>query len=221
MKRPSAKEKTRVLILSSHPVVLPEWRLLVAKSGSEVNTRQVEITPKTDLHELSVPAASIYVIDAHGADWATEALITTVRLNDPEARIIVVGPQFNEVNSFPLIYLRVKGLLRYSEVRNQLLRAVQVVAGGGLWVPRTLMRKFLESLLESSHASIQAPRSHALSRREKEILDCLLKNKSNKEIANELHISESTVKFHVSNILAKFGVQRRTDLILSCFQKAV
>ena len=209
------------MILSSHPVVLPEWRLLLAKSGFEVNTRQVEITPKTDLHDLSVPAASIYVIDAHGADWATEALIAAVRLNDPEARIVVVGPQFNEVNSFPLIYLRVKGLLRYSEVRNQLLRAVQVVAGGGLCVPRTLMRKFLESLLESSHSSIQAPFSHALSRREKEILDCLLKNKSNKEIGNELHISESTVKFHVSNILTKFGVQRRTDLILSCFQKAV
>ncbi len=57
-----------------------------------------------------------------------------------------------------------------------------------------------------------------LSRREHEVLDPLLGNLSNKEIARKLHISERTVKFHVSNLLSKFGVQRRADLILLYFQ---
>ena len=40
-----------------------------------------------------------------------------------------------------------------------------------------------------------------------------------KEVAERLHISERTVKFHVSNLLAKFGVRRRADLILLCYQR--
>jgi DNA-binding CsgD family transcriptional regulator len=45
----------------------------------------------------------------------------------------------------------------------------------------------------------------------------VLENLSNKEIAGQLNISERTAKFHVSNILAKFGVQRRADLIVMSF----
>jgi DNA-binding CsgD family transcriptional regulator len=57
-----------------------------------------------------------------------------------------------------------------------------------------------------------------VSGREKEVLARLLENKSNKEIANVLNISERTVKFHVSNLLSKYGVQRRADLIVLCYQ---
>jgi DNA-binding CsgD family transcriptional regulator len=45
-------------------------------------------------------------------------------------------------------------------------------------------------------------------------LNDLLENFSNKEIAKRLRISERTAKFHVSNVLAKYGVRRRADLIL-------
>jgi len=58
-----------------------------------------------------------------------------------------------------------------------------------------------------------------LSRREQEVLDALLENLANKEIASRLNIAERTVKFHVSNLLSKFGVRRRADLILLTFQR--
>ena len=58
-----------------------------------------------------------------------------------------------------------------------------------------------------------------LSHREQEVLTLLLDNLANKELADRLHIAERTVKFHVSNLLAKFGVRRRADLILLCYQR--
>jgi len=58
-----------------------------------------------------------------------------------------------------------------------------------------------------------------LSTRETQVLDRLLENLSNKEIAAKLNISERTVKFHVSNVLTKFGVGRRADLILLRYQQ--
>jgi len=52
-----------------------------------------------------------------------------------------------------------------------------------------------------------------LSPREQEVLECVLLNKSNKEIAAQLHICERTVKFHVSGLLAKFDVRDRLGLM--------
>ena len=53
-----------------------------------------------------------------------------------------------------------------------------------------------------------------MSKREQEVLELLMLNLSNKEIGSKLNMSERTAKFHVSNLLAKYGVQRRADLIL-------
>jgi DNA-binding CsgD family transcriptional regulator len=53
-----------------------------------------------------------------------------------------------------------------------------------------------------------------MSKREEEVVELLMQNLSNKEIGSKLHMSERTAKFHVSNLLAKYGVQRRADLIL-------
>lgn len=54
--------------------------------------------------------------------------------------------------------------------------------------------------------------SHDLSSREREVLRLVLDNQSNKEIADEINISESTVKFHIHNLLQKTGCKNRTDL---------
>jgi len=60
-----------------------------------------------------------------------------------------------------------------------------------------------------------------LSNREKEVLDQLLEGKSNKQIASSLHITESTVEFHLKNIYTKCRVSSRTELILKLGQSTV
>jgi DNA-binding CsgD family transcriptional regulator len=78
----------------------------------------------------------------------------------------------------------------------------------------------VDSILTDQHRRRLKPEGQAsLSRREREVLDSLLENVSNKEIAAKLNISERTVKFHVSKLLNKFGVRRRADLILLCYQR--
>jgi len=60
-----------------------------------------------------------------------------------------------------------------------------------------------------------------LSNREKEVLDQLLEGKSNKQIASSLHITESTVEFHLKNVYTKCRVSSRTELILKLGQSTV
>ena len=56
--------------------------------------------------------------------------------------------------------------------------------------------------------------------REQQVLQAVLENLGNKEIAAKLHMAERTAKFYVSKLLARYGVRRRADLILLHFQRA-
>ncbi len=67
-----------------------------------------------------------------------------------------------------------------------------------------------QQILESGHSAKSSVR---LTRREEEVLDGVLKSLANKEIASLLNLSERTVKFHVSSLLAKFKVRSRMELL--------
>jgi len=115
----------------------------------------------------------------------------------------------------------VKGLLTYAEASEYLPAALPLVMRGGFWVPRAILASFVDSILSNvrGRRMLKMEAGTGLSRREQEVLDPLLENLANKEIASKLNISERTVKFHVSNLLNKFGVRRRADLILLCYQR--
>jgi len=197
--------------------VLTEFERLLSQPGYHVKTQQLESSLAPDLRRLAFPRAPVYVVDAFAARPAT-ALVAGILDCFPEARVVAVADKLSEANAFPLLRLGLKGLLTYDEARKSLARALEAVVAGGFWVPRSLFSRFLDSILAGArdHRAMSDPTD--LSRREHEVLDALLGNLSNKEIARKLHISERTVKFHVSNLLSKFGVQRRADLILLYFQ---
>ena len=126
--------------------------------------------------------------------------------------------RISEGAGFALLQMGVKGLVLHKESEKSLLDAVVAVAGGGVWMPRVLISRFLDRVLGATHAQRGITANHKLSERERQVLACVLKNQANKEISSVLNISESTVKFHVARIFQKFGVRRRADLILQAVQ---
>jgi DNA-binding NarL/FixJ family response regulator len=214
-----ATSKLTVCLLSPHPLVLSEFERLLNKPQFKVIPKQLESTLAPDLRNLEPPKAQVYIVDAHAARQATGALLSNLLERFTDARLIVVGDQHQDSNSFSLLRLGVKGILTYEEAREQLIRALPLVANGGFWVPRSVLSGFVDSILTNQTRRLKTDSVANLSRREQEVLDSLLENLSNKEIASKLNIAERTVKFHVSNLLSKFGVRRRADLILLTFQR--
>ena len=220
MKKVAVKNALQVCLLSPHPLVLSEFERVLTNPAFNLISRHLESSLGPDLRNLEVPNATIYVVDAHVARPAAGALLSNILQNHPEARIIVVAEKFDAEESYSLLQMGAKGLLSYSEAREQLPHALPLVAEGGFWVPRTTLSGFVDSILAGTQSRrLKAESNASLSRREQEVLNCLLENLANKEIGNKLNISERTVKFHVSNLLSKFGVRRRADLILLCYQK--
>ncbi len=204
----------RVCLLSSHPFFLAQLQQSLQHGPFQLQVRRLRDSPEVNI----IPRAGVYILDPSYAR-RTEVLIRSILDRHPKAKLLVFSEKLLETNVFPFLRMGVKGVLCYSEANRQLSRAVEAVAGGGFWVPRALLSRFVASILGSTHGRRPFSSSADISRREKEILDKLMENQSNKEIANNLRISERTVKFHVSNLLAKHGVQRRSDLILLYFQR--
>jgi two-component system nitrate/nitrite response regulator NarL len=220
VKKTAKKNALQVCLLSPHPLVLSEFERVLSNPEFKTVSKHLESTLGPDLRHLPIPRAAVYVVDAHVAKPAAGALLSNILDHHSEARILVVAEKFDAAESYTLLQMGAKGLLSYGEAREQLARALPLVANGGFWVPRSVLSGFVDSVLAGSHSRrLKVDTAADLSRREQEVLNSLLENLANKEIGSKLNISERTVKFHVSNLLNKFGVRRRADLILLCYQK--
>src|SRR5262249_14526225 len=160
------------------------------------------------------PRASVYVVDSPSRRENTEILISTILERFPRARVLVVAERLDQNLTVAVLRLGAKGLLRYSDLASQLIQALQTLIDGGSWIPRHFLYRFIDQTLRSVRKPTVRPAGARLSRRENEVLSLLLENLSNKEIASRLHISSRTAKFHVSNLLSKYGVGSRVDLLL-------
>lgn len=212
-KTPSDRGPT-VCLYWFHPLLLAEVQRQLPGDGFRLISHQLDLSSMPDMQGLSYPRASLYVAEAHPRAAVTEALVEAVARRSPGARFLVIAEKFADAEAVRLLLLGVKGVLKYSEMPDQLTRAVAGVAAGGFWVPRALLSAFLDTMRKSPPPRRPMAGPADLTGREREVLEALLQNLLNKEIAKKLQISERTAKFHVSNLLAKFGVQRRADLIL-------
>jgi DNA-binding NarL/FixJ family response regulator len=205
------------LLLSPHPLALEALRAALAPLGVQAVGTRLPHSAHPDLSQLSADPGSLVVIDACYPPIGAERVVAVVMGAISAARVLVLTDGLDETLTFRLLRLGVKGVVAYERVAEQLAPAVQAVAKGGFWVPREMLSRFVDSLLQAG-AARHTLHPVGLSSRENDVLDCLLENLSNKEIASRLNIAERTVKFHVSNLLGKFGVQRRADLILQAYQ---
>jgi len=233
MRRRARSRRLKVAVLSYHPLALERITALLEaavpknRRGPRFDVRAHRLdparmfdAPALDRRGPTFQGAAVCVMDAQAPWPATETLAAALLDRFPAARLVVVSERFSEAQSFALLRLGVKGLLPYAQARGRLREAVAVVAGGGFWVERRLLSRFVDVMLVPTRARRTArPLGAAgLSGREREVLDGLLDNLSNKEIASRLHIAERTVKFHVSKLLEKFGVADRSELLLHCLQ---
>src|SRR6202789_451227 len=171
MAKTSANSKLKVCLLSPHPMVLEEFRRLLSDSGFQIVVNQLESMLAPDLRNLEVPRVAVYVIEAHAARQATGALLCNILDHKPVARLLVVGDNLNESESYTLLRQGVKGILNYIEAREQLPAALPLVASGGFWVPREVLSRFVDSILTTTQGRrLRGDSPAELSRREHAVL---------------------------------------------------
>jgi DNA-binding NarL/FixJ family response regulator len=208
----SKKKRVSVCVIAAHPMVLAQLQRILNAAPLYVDDQTLSVV---GADSLQVPKATVYVLDAASCPQGPVTRVAQLLQQEPGANVLVLGERFDESVGFELLNLGVKGLVTHESMAQQLPRALETISSGGLWVWRRMLSRFVDSLVGNSRMQDTVhPPDVRMSQRERQIANALLKNLTNKEIAHELNISERTVKFHVSNLLSKFKVQRRSDLLV-------
>jgi DNA-binding NarL/FixJ family response regulator len=102
-----------------------------------------------------------------------------------------------------------------------LIRSARAVAEGGAWLDPTVTARVLAAYRTATPVRPEAPRVDVLTEREREVLALIGRGMSNPEIADELCISEVTVKSHVGHIFTKLDLRDRAAAIVYAFDHGV
>jgi DNA-binding NarL/FixJ family response regulator len=196
----------RVLIVDDHSVVRQGLKMFLALdnelevvgeagNGEEAISQVEQLQPQVVLMDLLMP-----VMDGITATQ-------TIRREHPDTEVVALTSVLEDTLVVKAVRAGAIGYLLKDTEADELCRAIKAAAAGQV----QLSPQAAERLMRE----IRAPEStEKLTERETDVLHLLTQGKANKEIAGELHIQETTVKTHVSNILMKLGVQSRTQAAL-------
>jgi len=201
---------------SSPPVCVVEQNRLAARYLLEmlVKNQALHAVTLEELiaHKASEAVAPIFIVDREGIDLPLSECLHVLRERYPIARFIVLDEEQTAEHAVYLLALGVHGFVSYSQIDEQLLQAVERVTRGELWFSASVLEAYARNSIASLKAVSQSPTGQAITQRESQIIELVKRRLSNKEIAEVLHIQESTVKFHLSNIFSKLQVNRRNEL---------
>jgi len=132
-----------------------------------------------------------------------------------QTRILLYGDDAEDRDLLFFISRGAHGFMLGDQLGNLLISAIKHVAAGGLWFPHRIVSEFVGKVVsEFTHVSKLFRTPYAVSPREQEVWALINQGKSNKEIGLKLRITERTVKFHVTQLLEKFKVSNRRELML-------
>ena len=193
---------TRAFVVAPTPVTRAGLRSMLANAeGTEVRVVG-EATSPTDPSAFS-EADVVLLADEELLEEASMAVA-----EDGTQALVLVSEEEHAVSRLRAMQLRGWGLVPPDAPPEELAAAVAAVGQGLIVLPKTLT----ERLLQEPAPSV-GELSEALTAREREVLDLLAHGLKNAEIAGELHISEHTVKFHISSLYAKLGVNNRAEAV--------
>ena len=201
-----------VLIVDDHPVVRRGLRVLLeVQDGIEVAGEAGDGAAALALATEHAPDVILLDLKLPGMDGI--AVLAELKARDSAARVLVLTSATDPASASRAVRSGAAGVLYKDVDPEALVRAIRSVHDGHL----LLAPEAAELLVRS--AGTWGPGAlggglDALTSREREVLAKLTKGRSNREIARALGVSEKTVKAHVSSVLAKLGVQDRTQAAL-------
>ena len=143
--------------------------------------------------------------------------LITLRNEAPTIPVVIVSAEEDKQIVLQAITYGAVGFITKSSPRAQMTEAIEQILNGNVYLPSDIIRSSKQSPRRTSHEEPGIPPEllQALTRKQLLVLERMTKGESNKQIAYNLEIAETTVKAHVSAILRKLKVHNRVQAILS------
>lgn len=207
----------RVAIADDHPIVRQGLRVALgaqddleligeAANGAEAVQMAKSLNPDVMIMDLQMPVK----------DGITA--IEEITQEDADACILVLTSFPDDKNVFSAIKAGAMGFLLKEAPPEELLASIRTVHGGEAALHPTIARKLIQEVKTPTEVRSSLD---PLTPREMDVLKCLARGLSNREIADELTVSVRTVTTHMRNILDKLHVSNRTQAALYALEHGV
>jgi DNA-binding NarL/FixJ family response regulator len=197
----------RVFLLDDHEIVRRGVReLLEVEEDFEVVGEAS--TAEEALVRIPATAPDVAIIDMRLPDGNGVEVCRDVRSRNPEIQCVVLTSFADDEALFDSIMAGAAGYLLKQIKGNDLVDAVRRVAAGQSLLDPNVTARVLERL---RNGPAQDERLARLSDQERKILDLIAEGLTNRQIGERMFLAEKTVKNYVSNLLAKLGMERRTE----------
>ena len=200
---------TRVLVAEDDPLTLAGIEMLLEKTNFEV-VATVD-TGVAALDTLASARPDMLILDNAMPERTGLDVLRTLRNRGDNRSVILLTGAINDRESKEAMQLGVNGIVIKSTAPRDLLPCLETVAQGRRWLDQEVMQRAMD--LAMSPDAERDP-LEALSGRERAVATLVQRGLRNKEIAEELGLTEGTVKVHLHKVFEKLGIRGRTDLIL-------
>jgi DNA-binding NarL/FixJ family response regulator len=217
-------ERPRLLLVDDHPLFLRGVRLTLEDSGEfEIVGEAADGQRAITLAEQTLPDVILCDINLPGMSGLEVSRV--IKRRQPQTAIIVLSVYEDDEQLFNAIRAGAAAYSPKDISPDQLLDIVRQVARGNYIINENVLskpvvaRRVLNQFRElATSENEQEPIFAPLTNREVEILDCIARGNSNKEIARNLSISDQTVKNHITSILKKLNANDRTQAVITALR---
>ena len=207
----TAKDPQRIRILSvDDHLLLREGIAAVLEDQPDMTLVAQAANGREAIETFRQHRPDVTLMDLRMPDMSGIKAIAAIREEFPSARIIVLTTYAGDVQAVEALKAGASGYLLKSMLRKELLQTIRAIHAGKRHVPAEIAMEIAEHSVED-----------ALTEREVEVLQRVAAGKSNRLIAAELAISESTIKAHMKSILPKLDANSRTHAVMIALKRGI
>lgn len=210
----------RILIVDDHIILRAGLRMLIeAQPGMVVAGEAGNRSEALAVASREQPDIILLDLDLGGTnslDFLRDMLAMA-----PAARLIVLTGVRDQEQHRRAVHLGAMGLVFKDRAADVLIKSIDRVYAGEAWLDRSMMATVLAEMSlfrDEKKTGPESARIEQLTEREREIIKYVCQGLKNKQIAEKLFISESTVRNHITSILAKLELSDRFDLALFSYR---
>ena len=207
----------RIMIVDDHAVIRAGLRMLI-EQDQEMKVIAMAGNSTEAYEHAAKDRPDLIILDLILGEEDGLTLLPVLREKSPKSRVLILTGVLNPDAHRAAIRKGAMGIVLKEHAADLLLKAIKKVHDGEVWIDRSMMGMMIQELSRPNHSDPETAKITSLTSREREVIELVGEGLKNKQIAERLFISETTVTHHLSSVFSKLAVSDRLELTIYAFR---